>query len=80
MTEKSIENKIKQYLSKLNVYHYKVHGNGFQRSGIPDIIACINGKFLGLEIKKPGGIVSKLQNINIENIKKSKGYSKQTIQ
>ena len=73
ITEKSIENQIKKYLVINKIYHYKVHGNGFQRSGIPDIIACINGRFVGIEVKKPGGIVSNLQKINIAEINKSNG-------
>lgn len=73
ITEKAIENQIKKYLVTNKIYHYKVHGNGFQRSGIPDIIACIKGRFVGIEVKKPGGIVSNLQKINIEEIKKSGG-------
>lgn len=77
MTEKQLENKMKKYLSSKNIYHFKVHGNGFMRSGIPDLICCINGRFVAIEIKRPDGKgkVSKLQEIEIYRIKKSDGIA-----
>ena len=71
--EKSIENRIKNYLKKNNIYYFKVHGNGFQKVGIPDIVACINGKFTGIEVKRPGGKPSPLQIANIEQIRNNGG-------
>lgn len=34
----------------------KVHGGPYQRAGVPDLILCIDGLFIGLEVKhqKPG--------------------------
>lgn len=32
---------------------FKVVGNPAQMSGVPDIIACVGGKFVGLEVKHP---------------------------
>ena len=32
---------------------FKVHGNEFMMSGLPDIIVCAQGHFLGLETKMP---------------------------
>lgn len=44
--------------------------------GTPDIIGFLNnGKFLGIEIKKPGGIVSDDQNIFIDKINKAGGLA-----
>ena len=75
MTEKQLENRMKKYLSNKNIYHFKVHGNGFMRSGIPDLICCINGRFVAIEIKRPDGKgkVSKVQEIEIDQIKRSNG-------
>ena len=71
--EKAIENRIKNYLKKNNIYYFKVHGNGFQKVGIPDIVACINGRFTGIEVKRPGGKPSPLQIANIEQIRNNGG-------
>jgi len=54
MLEKTIENKIKAYLESNGFYYIKVHGSGFMPKGIPDIIACVNGQFLGIEVKATG--------------------------
>lgn len=34
---------------------FKVHGGKYQDVGQPDIIACIRGRFVGIEVKLPGG-------------------------
>ena len=77
MSEKQLENRMKKYLSNKNIYHFKVHGNGFMRSGIPDLICCVNGHFVAIEIKRPDGKgkVSKLQEIEIDRIKRSNGIA-----
>nr|DAX70216.1 MAG TPA: Nuclease [Caudoviricetes sp.] len=77
MTEKQLENRMKKYLSNKNIYHFKVHGNGFMRSGIPDLICCVNGHFVAIEIKRPDGKgkVSKLQEIEMDRIKRSDGIA-----
>lgn len=41
--------------------------------GVPDLIACIDGRFLGIEVKKPGNDTSPLQAYNIRKIIKSGG-------
>lgn len=75
MSEKQIENKIKNYLRENNIYYFKHHGNKFSRVGVPDIICCYNGKFLALEVKNKTGKLSKLQEYNIEEIKNSGGHA-----
>lgn len=75
MREKSVENDIKAYLFSKGIYHFKVHGSQFMERGIPDIIACVNGYFVGIEVKRPGAKneQSEYQKIHERNIKKSNG-------
>ena len=75
MKEKAIENKIKNYLFSKGIYYFKVHGSSFMPSGVPDIVACFEGSFLGIEVKRPGAKneQSPQQKIHEENIKKSGG-------
>jgi len=75
MREKSVENDIKDYLFQHGIYFFKVHGSKFMPSGIPDIVSCINGKFVGIEVKRPGAKneQSEAQKIHERNIKKSNG-------
>jgi Holliday junction resolvase len=51
--ETRVVKKIKEGLQKLypNCFFFKVHGSGYQKSGIPDLIGCINGLFIGIEVK-----------------------------
>lgn len=53
----------------------KVHGSMYQKAGVPDIIACVDGVFIGIEVKRPGGIVSPLQQLNIDDINRSGGVA-----
>ena len=72
--EKKVENKIKRYLDSLGAYYLKVHGSGYQPSGTPDILACVNGRFIGIEVKKPtGGVVSDLQKLKLKQIENAGG-------
>ena len=73
MKEKAFENKIKAYLKQQGAWHVKYFANAYTRSGIPDLICCVNGKFLAIEVKAEHGRVSELQNYQIEQIKKSGG-------
>lgn len=75
MREKTVEDKIKDYLFSKNIYYFKVHGSKFMPAGIPDIVCCVNGSFLGIEVKRPGAKneQSPQQKIHENNIKKSGG-------
>ena len=75
MKEKSVENKIKDYLFSKGIYHFKVHGSKFMPAGIPDIVCCFRGSFLGIEVKRPGAKneQSEQQKIHERNIAKSGG-------
>lgn len=67
--EKNVENKIKKYLDSVGAYHVKIHGSAFMPAGTPDILACINGRFVAIEVKKPiGGVVSSLQQLKIKQV------------
>ena len=75
MSEKRIENQIKKYLDSIDAWHIKTHGNMFSKAGTPDILACIKGYFVAIEVKRPGGVVSKLQEINIDLINQTGGIA-----
>lgn len=68
MKESQFQNQVIKYLKSSNCWYVKVWGGGFQKSGIPDILVCKNGKFIGLELKKEGGRASELQKYNIRKI------------
>lgn len=73
--EKTIENKIKEYLFKKGHLYFKVHGSSFMEPGISDIIACICGRFVAIEVKATGkkSNESAQQKIFGNNVIKSNG-------
>lgn len=74
--EKRIENKIKRYLDNIGAWHMKVHGSMFSKAGTPDIIACVQGEFVAIEVKRPeGGKISELQKFHIDAIHKAGGHA-----
>jgi Holliday junction resolvase len=74
--EKKVENQIKSYLDLLGAYYLKVHGSMYQPAGTPDILACINGRFVAIEVKRPnGGVVSALQKSKLKKIEQVGGVS-----
>lgn len=72
-SEKVFENKIKTYLKSIGAYFIKTHGDRFSRVGTPDIIACVDGIFIAIEVKAATGKPSELQIHHIEEIKKAGG-------
>ncbi len=74
--EKLFENKVRGFLKQLpNQWHFKVFGNMFQSSGVPDILGCLNGRLIGLEVKSSTGKPSELQLHVIREIIKAGGYA-----
>lgn len=75
-SEKQFENKIKKYLKKHDAYFLKYWaGAQFTKSGVPDILACVNGYFVGIEVKAQNGKPSDLQLYNIRQIRKAGGFA-----
>ena len=72
-SEKIYENKIRKYLEERDAWILKTWSNGIQRQGVPDLLVCINGKFLGIEVKADDGKPSQLQLHNISQIRKAGG-------
>jgi hypothetical protein len=77
-TEKDYVRKIKEAIKKQwpQAYIFKVHGSVFS-AGIPDLVGCVNGLFVGIEVKQPTTMknVTALQAKNIEWINKAGGLA-----
>ena len=73
-SEKSFELKIRTFLSFQGAWHIKYWGGGVCTvAGVPDILACIHGKFVGVEVKAKDGRPSMLQIKTLERIRQSSG-------
>ena len=77
MLERDVVAAIKKYLASLgsDVFFWKEHGGPYGTSGVPDIICCYKGRFLGLEVKLPGGKLTELQKRAIEKINRAGGIA-----
>ena len=72
--EKPYENRIKKFLKKEECWCLKYWaGGGFTRSGIPDLLICCNGHFIGAEVKGADGRPSALQIRELKKIQEAGG-------
>ncbi len=55
-------------------YIRKIHGNAFQNIGLPDLLCCIDGSFIGLEIKCHGKKATPAQILEGERITRASGH------
>ena len=78
MLERDIVAAIRRYLGTLgeDVFFWKEHGGPYGVSGVPDIICCYKGRFLGLEAKLPGGKLTALQKRALERINRAGGIAR----
>lgn len=75
LPEKQVENQIKNYLDDIGAYWFKTLG-GSVPAGTPDVIACVNGTFVAIEVKKPtGGKITALQKSKIKKINQAGGLA-----
>lgn len=51
--EARISRAILDALKARGIFAFKVHGGPTQMAGLPDILACVDGIFVGLETKTP---------------------------
>ena len=67
---------IKKYLRDRGAYCEKIWGGGFQSAGIPDIIGCYRGYFIGIEAKVGNNKPSEIQKAKIKMINDAGGFAK----
>ena len=74
VVESDIVKAIMKYLKTVpGCFCWKEHGGLYGTAGLPDIIACIDGRFYGFEVKTAAGRPTKLQEATIRKILASGG-------
>jgi hypothetical protein len=74
MLEKQFQEKVKEDLRLLpETYFLKTQERG--RRGVPDILACIRGKFVAIELKAETGRLAPIQKNTLEKIAMSGGIA-----
>ncbi len=62
MIEKDIQNKIMGYInSQPGCYAVKITGGMYSKGGVSDILACVKGRYVAIEVKRPGEKPTSLQ-------------------
>lgn len=51
--ESNLSRRIQKEIRKRGWFCFKVHGSEFMMAGLPDIVVCAEGLFIGLETKMP---------------------------
>lgn len=57
-----------------DIYLFKVHGGPTMPAGLPDLLCCIYGLYIGIEVKMPGGVVSEIQSHVHTRIRRAGGF------
>ncbi len=52
-------------------YVRKIHGGPMQHAGLPDLYVLFAGRSIWLEVKQPSGHTSKLQEIEIQRLRRA---------
>jgi hypothetical protein len=75
--EGKIVKSIRRMIEQRDGRCFKIHGgdNPFQEVGIPDLLCCYRGRFVGLEVKQPGEKPSPVQRVVLYEIVSAGGYA-----
>jgi len=75
LSEQQIQSSIIKYLEKEG--HYVVKVMAASKAGVPDILVCFKGQFVGIEVKRPEtrDNTSELQKWNLNRIVECGGSS-----
>lgn len=72
--EKSLQASVLKYLKERGYYAINVPGNAFS-SGVPDILVCVRGRYVALELKAADGTIRPLQKVRINSIRRAGGIA-----
>jgi hypothetical protein len=73
--EAKVKAKVKKVLDKLNCYYFFPATGGYGRSGVPDVIVCFQGHFIGIECKAGKGKLTALQENELKKIQFNEGIT-----
>lgn len=73
--EKKVKDKCVKLLKAYDVYYFFPATHGYGRSGVPDIICCVAGKFLAIECKAGDNKPTALQEKEMADIRKQGGLA-----
>lgn len=73
--EKKVKDKVKKILKDHGAYFFNPVTGGYGSSGVPDIVCCYKGRFIGIETKAGKGKPTALQEKNLMEIAEKGGVA-----
>lgn len=73
--EGKVKDKIKELFKKYGVWYCMPMGQLYGKRGVPDFVACINGRFLAVEAKAAKGKPSPAQLLESRRIRDAGGMT-----
>jgi len=66
--EGKVKASVKKILEAMGAYHFMPTTGGYGRSGVPDIVGCVDGKFFAIECKAANNKPTALQTREMQRI------------
>lgn len=73
--EAKVKKRAVALLKEAGAYYFYPVTSGYGSSGVPDIVACLRGRFVGIECKAGANVPTKLQSKNLADIVTAGGLS-----
>jgi len=73
--EAKVKKKVVDVIKKNGAYYFFPATGGFGRSGVPDIVCCHRGVFIGIECKAGNNKPTPLQEAEMAKIRKAQGFT-----
>ncbi len=73
--EAKVKAKVVKALKDIGAYYFYPVTGGYGRSGVPDIVACVKGRFIGIECKAGKNKPTGLQLKNLSDISAAGGVA-----
>ena len=73
--EKKVKRKVMEQLKMIKAYTVTPMTGGYGNSGVPDVLCCYEGRFIGIECKANGGRATALQLHNLNSIEIAGGIT-----
>ena len=73
--EAKVKKKVVEILKSHGAYYFYPVTGGYGASGVPDIVVCFKGKFIGIECKAGKNKPTALQEKNLNAIRSTGGFA-----
>jgi len=73
--EKWVKQQVVKLLKERGIYYFFPIAGAYSSVGVPDIVACVRGRFVGIECKAGNNRPTELQYRNLEAIRNNEGIA-----